>query len=164
MELETARLLLRPPRLADATALFAFLGDAAAMQYTNHDPSLRATRQRIAVHERQRRRKGYAPWAVLAKADRTIVGWGGIYEDPLEPGWGVEVAYMLHPAAWGQGYASELVAACCREADLVLRLPELRAFTRPANAASRRVLEKNGFALVHYVPPLERLLYCRVRP
>jgi RimJ/RimL family protein N-acetyltransferase len=33
MTFETAHLLFRQPRLADAPALFEFLGDATAMQY-----------------------------------------------------------------------------------------------------------------------------------
>ena len=35
MDVETARLLLRPPMLADVPALFEFLGNAAAMRHTD---------------------------------------------------------------------------------------------------------------------------------
>ena len=48
-------------------------------------------------------------------------------------------------------------------ADHVLRLPEVRAFAHPANAGSRRVLEKAGFAVVRFVPEMNRLLYRRSR-
>jgi RimJ/RimL family protein N-acetyltransferase len=61
MEIETARLTLRHPRLLDVPALFALLGDADAMRHTHADATLRACRRRVAVHERQRRRHGYAP-------------------------------------------------------------------------------------------------------
>jgi RimJ/RimL family protein N-acetyltransferase len=44
MPLETALLLLRPPRPTDAPSLFEFLGDAAAMQYTTHQTSMRPER------------------------------------------------------------------------------------------------------------------------
>jgi RimJ/RimL family protein N-acetyltransferase len=44
-----------------------------------------------------------------------------------------------------------------------LRLSEVRAFARPDNIASRRVLEKSGFAEVRFVPEMGRLLYCRRR-
>lgn len=163
MAIETERLLLRPPCLADAPTLFEFLGNAEAMRYTHCDATLRICRRRIAVHEWRRRRDGCAPWAIVAKADGRIIGWGGLYEDPFDPGWGVEVGYSFRPQAWGQGYATELVAASLEIADKVLRLPEVRAFAKPENAASRRVLEKAGFEEVRFVPEMGRLLYCRRR-
>lgn len=163
MDVETFRLILRRPTLADVPRLFEFLGDAEAMRYTHADASQRACRRRVAVHEWRRRRDGYAPWTVVTKADARIIGWGGLYDDPFEPGWGVEVGYYFDPAAWGRGYATELVAACTSLADDVLRLPEVHAFARPENAGSRRVLEKAGFEVVRFVPEMERLLYRRGR-
>jgi ribosomal-protein-alanine N-acetyltransferase len=161
--LQTPRLLLRPPLLADAADFFAFLGDQEAMRFTHCHSSLRACRRRLAGFEWQRRRHGFAPWAVVAKADRRLVGWGGLYEDPFEPGWGIELGYALHPSAWGKGYATELGAACLGWADEVLRLPQVVAFVHPDNAGSRRVLEKLGFLPVRFVPTMNRTLLCRVR-
>ena len=39
--IETTRLFLRRPTLADVPTLFEFLGDAEAMRYTHTDTSLR---------------------------------------------------------------------------------------------------------------------------
>jgi RimJ/RimL family protein N-acetyltransferase len=144
-------------------ALFEFLGDAAAMRHTHVDASLRECRRRIAAHDRQRRRDGFGPWTVVTKSDGRIIGWGGLYTDPFDPGWGPEVAYFFRRDAWGRGYASELVAASLDIADNLLELPEVSGFARPENAASRRVLEKAGFELVRFVPELDRWLYRRVR-
>jgi [ribosomal protein S5]-alanine N-acetyltransferase len=94
MHVETERLVLRRP-----TTLFAFLGDATAMQHTHVDASVRECRRRIAAHERRRRGDGYAPWTVVTRAEGRIAGWGGLYNDPFQPGWSVEVGYFLHPAA-----------------------------------------------------------------
>ncbi|WP_370691707.1 GNAT family N-acetyltransferase [Bradyrhizobium sp.] len=52
MPLETARLLLRPPRLTDAAALFDFLGDTTAMRYTTPRTSVPDCRRYLAAHER----------------------------------------------------------------------------------------------------------------
>jgi len=163
MDFETPRLLLRHPVLSDVPELFSFLGDASAMRFAHCDQSLRECRRRIAAHEWRRRRDGFAPWTVVTKGDRRIAGWGGLYEDPFDPGWGVEVGYHFHPRVWGQGYATELVRACTDVADNVLRLGEISAFARPENRASRRVLEKSGFVVVRFVPEMERLLYRRRR-
>ena len=88
MQMETARLILRHPSLADVPAFFAFLGDAAAMRYTHAEASLRACRRRIAVHERRRRHDGVAPWTIVSKEEDRIIGWGGLYDDPFDPGHG----------------------------------------------------------------------------
>ncbi len=159
--IETTRLALRRPVLTDVPALFSFLGDTVAMRHTHADASMQACRRRIALHEWQRRRHGYAPWTIATRADGRIVGWGGLYQDPFDPGWGVEIGYFFHPSAWGLGYASELVAVCTRLADDELGLPELHAFAHPDNAASRLLLEKAGFAIRNHLPKMERLLYRR---
>ena len=164
MNVETSRLILRRPTLSDVPDLFAFLGDAEAMRHTHADASPRECRRRVAVHEWQRRRNGYAPWTVVRKADARIIGWGGLYDDPFDPGWGIEVAYFFEPAAWGQGYASELTLACTAFADDVLGVPEICAFAHRDNIGSRRVLEKAGFTVVRFVPEMDRLLYGRSRP
>ena len=86
-----------------------------------------------------------------------------MYQDPFDPGWGTEVGYSFSLAAWGQGYASELVAACLVMTDDVLRLPETVAFAHPDNAASRRVLAKAGFTAVRHVAEMDRTFYRRCR-
>jgi [ribosomal protein S5]-alanine N-acetyltransferase len=160
---ETARLVLRRPTIADVPALFEFLGDTEAMRYTRCDALLRECRRRIIAHEWRRRRDGYAPWTVVRKSDCRIIGWGGLYNDPFDLRWGVEVGYFFHPTAWGQGYGSELMASYVSLADNVLQIPEVRAFSRPDNFRSRRVLEKAGFEAIRFVPEIKRLLYRRAR-
>lgn len=163
MQVATPRLILRPPRLADVPDLFRFLGDPEAMRHTHCDATLRACRRRIAVHEWRRRRDGCAPWTVIRRENERIIGWGGLYDDPFDPGWGVELGYFFAPDTWGHGYASELVRACTDAADGALALPQVHAFAHPENAASRRVLEKAGFVTVRYVPEMQRFLFCRKR-
>src|SRR4051812_18901934 len=159
MPVETARLLLRPPRLTDAEPLFGFLGDGTAMQYTTPRASLRDCRRYLAAHERQRRRIGCAPWVVVERETNTTIGFGGLYDDPFDPGWGVEVGYFFAPAAWGKGYATELTRFCVALAREQARWPRLRAFAHPGNTASQRVLSKAGFEQERFVPEMNRLLY-----
>jgi ribosomal-protein-alanine N-acetyltransferase len=159
MPIETARLLLRPPRLTDAPPLFEFLGDVRAMQYTTPQASLRDCRRYLAAHERQRRRVGCAPWIVIEKETGTAIGLGGLYEDPFDPGWGVEVGYFFAPTAWGNGYATELTLFCVALARQQPRWQALRAFAHPQNTASRKVLLKSGFRQERFVPHMQRFLY-----
>lgn len=157
--LATERLLMRRPRLKDAPTLFAFLGDQEAMRYTQAHPSLRHTRRYLAAHACQHDRVGCGPWVVAAKHDGRIIGLGGLYDDPFDPGWGVEVGYYFAPAAWGQGYATELVQFCLRWATARQRWPRISAFAHPDNRASRHVLIKAGFREKRFVPEMDRLLY-----
>ena len=54
----------------------------------------------------------------------------------------VEVGYSLVPESWGRGLATEIAAACLAHARDALKLATVVAVTLPANARSRRVLEK----------------------
>lgn len=158
----TERLALRPVHWFDAPGLFTFLGDPAAMRYTDCLSSLRACRRYLAGHEWQRRRRGFAPWTVLNREDGRIVGWGGVFDDPFDPGWGPELGYWFSPEAWGRGYATELVDASLNFAGNCLGWAQAQAFVRPANAASRRVLEKAGFTTdQRLIPALQRFRYVR---
>ncbi|MFK0165866.1 GNAT family N-acetyltransferase [Rhizobium sp. NPDC090279] len=163
LQVETPRLLLRPSRLSDAPALFEFLGDRDAMRHTHADETLASCRRRIAVHEWRRRRDGYAPWTAIRKVDGRAIGWGGLYDDPFEPGWGCEVGYFFHPDAWGCGYASELVSAAMNLADEELKLPEVRAFVHPDNGGSRKILETAGFKVIRFIPEMNRFFFSRPR-
>ncbi len=60
----------------------------------------------------------------------------------------VEVGYMVRSEHWNRGYATEMTEAMLRIAFESLRLPHVYAATDPANAASRRVMEKCGLAYV----------------
>jgi [ribosomal protein S5]-alanine N-acetyltransferase len=116
-------------------------------------------RRRIAGHECQRRKVGYGPWIVLEKAGRVIIGFGGLYDDPFDAGWGIEVSYHLAPPAWGNGYATELTKFCLQMAHDELGFAEVRAFAHPDNGASRRVLDKAGFEKLYFVQAMNRYLY-----
>lgn len=161
LQIETQRLLLRPSRLSDVPALFEFLGNSEFMKHTHIDETPAACRRRIAVHEWRRRRDGYAPWTIVRRGDGKVIGWGGLYDDPFEPGWGCEIGYFFHPNAWGCGYASELVMTAMNLADRELRLPEVRAFAHPENTGSRKVLEKARFKVVRFIPEMNRFLFSR---
>ncbi len=158
---ETARLRLRFPRLADAASLLAFFGDAEAQRYTLHFADDRACRRHIAAHERHRRRVGCGPWAVEEKASGRVIGWGGLYEDPFDRRFGIEVAYSFARSAWGKGYAGELVAHCLAVARDALALAEIVAFSPEGNAGSRRVLERAGFVFERYLADMDRNVYRR---
>jgi RimJ/RimL family protein N-acetyltransferase len=156
---ETRRLRLRRPWLRDAPALLAILGDKQAMRLTHSIDGLKECRRYLAGHACQAGKTGYGPWTVIEKASGRIVGFGGLYDDPFDRGWGPEVSYRFAPAVWGLGYASELAAFALAFGHGRLGLGLIKAFAHPDNAASRRVLAKAGFREERFVEAMNRVLY-----
>lgn len=160
-QFETDRLVLLRPRLSHACALLRFFADSDAMRYTLTFKDIRECRRHIAGHECQRRKNGYGPWTVVERSSGQIIGFGGIYDDPFEPGWGIEIGYHFDQSAWGNGYATELVRFCLQMARRQHGARELQSFVHPDNAASRRVLERTGFEQRQFVTELNRYRYIR---
>jgi [ribosomal protein S5]-alanine N-acetyltransferase len=157
--LKSPRLLLQPFVPIDAPALFSFMSDGLAMQHTYVAPTLEQCTSRLSVYEAMRSTRGFAPWVVRESSSGQVVGWGGLSVDPDEPDWGVEVSYAFAPAAWGRGFATELVRYTVAYAFGPLSILEVHAFALPANAASIRVLQKCGFAYLRFEPSLDRNHY-----
>ena len=153
---KTKRLVLEPFEPTDATHLFDFMANAAAMQHTYVASSYEHCLGRLQSYEATRNTLGFAPWVVRTAQDGQVIGWGGLSIDPLEPEWGIEVIYAFAPSSWGLGYATELVHASLGFAFGNLGVPEVHAFAKPENTASARVLQKCGFSLQGYEPTLER--------
>lgn len=84
-------------------------------------------------------------WAVRTKKDNAFIGL--ITLDPHHSGTDLEVSYEFLPQWWGNGYATETIGAVIDHAFNDLNLPRLLAETQMANTASRRLLERLGFAL-----------------
>jgi RimJ/RimL family protein N-acetyltransferase len=162
--IETPQLVLRAPEPGDVDPLYEIQGDASVMRHTFVATDREATEQFLRSHAARFAEDGFAPWTAVLKSERRVVGWGGLNKDPIAPEWGAEVAYFIHSRYHGRGLASEIVSAALRLAFDELALPEVYAFTRPANVASRRVLQKSGFHSVGYVAELERDRYVIRRP
>jgi RimJ/RimL family protein N-acetyltransferase len=154
--LHTDRLDLSAAKLADISDLYVFLGDSAAMRFTHCDESLVACRKRVLVHEWFRRRDGFAPWVVRLRETGDIIGWGGLYTDPFDPGWGPELGYYLAPKVWGQGIGRELANAALAYARNRTAISRLTAFAHPENVASRKLLLGLGFGAVGFVEEMNR--------
>ena len=85
MNIETSRLILRRPLLADVPRLFEFLGDPYAMRYTHADGTLSQCRRRIAVQEKAPAARRFRALDHRVQAGRSHhrVGWS--LRRPLSP-------------------------------------------------------------------------------
>jgi RimJ/RimL family protein N-acetyltransferase len=143
MEIRTRRLLLRPPRKADAEGLAALAGNLKVARMTARIPhpySVEDARRWIAetrsVHERGNGRR----FAILV--DEALAGAIGI-EGSGDGRY--ELGYWIGEPWWGAGIATEAATAIIRFARDSLGANTLEAGCLYGNPASARVLAKCGF-------------------
>ena len=156
-----------------------FNADPEIMQWLHSVRSVEETRAWIAEcvdpHWDQ---YGYGVFALFEKESecdasggRELVGRAGLERvaddvgDALDDPGAVELLYALAPAYWGRGYATEIARTLSSLALGSLDLESVVAYTRPDNAASRRVMEKAGFVYEHDIvhAELPHVLYRRSR-
>jgi RimJ/RimL family protein N-acetyltransferase len=114
-------------------------------EYDEH--AIRWLLERLAA---QPEAAGWFAWYALLRVEddamQHLVAAGGYTGPPDEAGQ-VEIGYSVVPAFGKQGIATEMVAALVLRAFSDARVMRIIAHTFPANTASLRVLEKNGFAI-----------------
>jgi [ribosomal protein S5]-alanine N-acetyltransferase len=152
MQLQTARLDLRPFTLADAPFILRLLNDpdwlrfigdrqvhdlAAAERYLTNGP--------IAMMERH----GFALCAVDRRDTHETIGMCGLVRrEGLDD---VDIGYAYLPNARGLGFAVEAARAVLAHGLGPLGIARIVAITNPANAASSAVLERIGMRWIRQV-------------
>jgi len=142
--IETERLILRRPRLADADAVYArYASDPEVSRYMAwrlHD-SPKTTRLFLEFSDAEWARWPAGPYLVESRADGRLLGGSGFaFETPYR----AAVGYVFAKDAWGQGYATETVRATVDVARQ-LGVARLYALCHVDHAQSARVLDKTGF-------------------
>lgn len=144
--ISTARLQGRRIVLADLDHLHAVYSDPEVQRGLYGElPTREQTAARLDRWLKIWADHGYGFW-VFRDASGADVAHGGLFPSPHAAGC-VELGYIVTPSAWGNGYATEITGALLDVAFAILKLDRVVANTGPGNAASRRVLEKNGFRL-----------------
>jgi RimJ/RimL family protein N-acetyltransferase len=110
---------------------------------------------------------GFGYWMFFETATGEPIARGGLARTEFDGRPEVEVAWTVAPDRWGEGFATELGAVSLDVAFGPLGLPDVVAFTLPDNVASRRVMEKLGFAYEKTAPYREygdHVLYRKTAP
>lgn len=145
--LRTERLVLRPLAAADADALYAIMSDAQAMRFWDW-PAFRdpATAAEIVASQLDDMAQGRAIyWAVAPAPNDSAFGFCDLSEIDRRQG-RAELGFLFNRARWGQGYAAEAMIAVVDYAFVTLGLERLWGRIHAGNEASRRLLERLGFA------------------
>jgi RimJ/RimL family protein N-acetyltransferase len=150
LPLRTERLVIRPYRDDDATALHEVFGSSDVMRWTPSPPSkdVAETAQRLArtMAFTARQPPGLGLWALERRDTSEFLGQVGLF--PVEgKGPDVEVAYELAPRVWGHGYATEAARAMIDYGFGEMGLRRIVALILPDNARSRNVATKCAMTL-----------------
>ena len=97
-------------------------------------------------------------WLIVRRADGRILGDLGTHGPPDSEGC-VEIGYSLAPSARGQGIGTAAVAALVGRLATVPGIRRVTAITGAENAASRRLLERQGFRLTGTLPDTNEVSY-----
>ncbi len=145
--LATPRLRLRPFRAGDLDAYAAVCADAEVMRFLGAGgPVGRDVAWRhLAMFLGEWALNGHGQWALTRRDDDTLIGRVGFMRPE---GWpGIELAWTLARAHWGQGLAGEAVRAARQFGADALGIQAPISLIRPDNAASIRLAERVGAAL-----------------
>ncbi len=140
------RLTLEPLVQAHAAPMFVVLSDPAIYIHENAPPpSEAALRERYARWQRRAAPDGREAWLnwVLRLPDGSLAGY---VQATLPLDGTAFVAYELASRHWGQGLAVEAVSAMLAELRSRYGVHTFRAVLKAANARSRALLHRLGFA------------------
>jgi RimJ/RimL family protein N-acetyltransferase len=149
-EWETARLLARPPELADEEGYALLFLDPAVGEWLRPAPmkpfDAGEVVEMLGEDRRHWESHGFGPWLLVAREDGSVIGRGGLRWTEIDDRLTVELPWAIRSDRWGEGLATEGASAAVEWARS-LELPEVAALVLPGNLRSRRVAEKAGLEL-----------------
>jgi RimJ/RimL family protein N-acetyltransferase len=156
IRLETERLVLRPPRLADASGAAEYLTDPEVMRFLGGETVPRADVPEVVQKWLDRwEQNGLGHFVLERREDGRFLGRVGLVvwdtrtwrHTTLAEGGGhaqPELGWTLVRAHWGHGYATEAARAVRDWARRERRVDRLISLIAPHNLASQRVAQRLG--------------------
>ena len=156
--LETARLILRPPREEDLDGWAALMGDEECARYIGGEMGRAAAWRTMATMAGSWVLKGFGMFSVVDKASGAWIGRVGPWQPEQWPG--SEVGWGLVRSAWGKGYALESAEAAITWAFDALGWDEVIHIIAPGNVRSQALAQRLGAAKAgptRMPPPFETI-------
>jgi RimJ/RimL family protein N-acetyltransferase len=144
--LSTPRLQLRELTPDDGPALFEVLGDPENMRFYPR-PYTREEVDGWIERQREPCREGSGLLGLIVRDSGAFAGDCGLIWQEVEGVMEPEIAYHVHRAHQGRGYATEAASAVRDYAFATLGCDHVTSMIRPENLPSRRVAEKNGLTV-----------------
>ena len=142
IRVETARLMLRPPRADDLDAWTEMMADEPTARFIGGVMPRPVCWRQLMTMIGAWHSQGFAMFSVIEKASGRWVGRVG----PWQPdGWpGFEIGWAIVRESWGRGYAVEGAIAATNWAFDHVDWPHIIHSIAPQNLPSQRVAEKLG--------------------
>jgi ribosomal-protein-alanine N-acetyltransferase len=157
--------LLEPQMAGHAPELFAVLRDPRVYRYLDTEPpadeaSLRARLVRLEARRSPDGAEVWLNWVVRNPAGVLV----GYVQATVASDQSADIGYVLGAAHWRRGYGGAAVATMLDELRTGYGVTRLRATVECDNEASRRLLERLGFAAGDDAPGTSELQFVRSMP
>ncbi|MCC8023230.1 MAG: GNAT family N-acetyltransferase [Clostridiales bacterium] len=143
VRIETQRLILRDLEAGDLDDFYQYVRNPQVGPNAGWKPHESLEESGVILHDMMEKQE---VWAIGHRADEKLIGTIGLHKDALR---GYEKArmlgFVLDPAYWGRGLATEAARAVLRHAFLDLHLGLVSCNHFCYNLRSKRVIEKCGF-------------------
>lgn len=148
--LRTARFRLEPLLATHAESLFVALSAPEIYRYIPSEPprdvaTLAARYRWLETRRSSDGKESWLNWAVFFPAQNSFTGF---VQATIYPNGEASLAYVLHPAYWGIGCATEACAAVTEHLFAQWPVSQINATVDTRNERSIRLLERLGFTRV----------------
>ena len=143
--LETERFLLRRLTLDDTDDMFEYSRNGEVTKYLTWSPHPDKiyTFDYLSYLQNRYKTGDFYDWAIICKDSGKMIGTCGFTRFFFTHN-GAEIGYVINPAYYGRGIATEVVGRVIRYGFEKLELERIEGKFMIENDASRRVMEKNG--------------------
>ena len=149
--ISTERLNLRQLMAEDEEDILKLRADESVSRYISRIPykTIEEARAFITKINNGINEQGWLYWAITLKGQKNVIGTLCLWNFSKD-NFRAEIGYELRPEFQGQGYGQEAVAAAVALCFNQLKLHSIEAVVYPDNAASIKLLERNGFVREGY--------------
>ncbi len=149
--LETNRLIFRELRRSDLYDVYEYASNPLTSKYLLWEPhsSIEYTREFIEIVISKYKSGEYNDWAIVHKEHNKMIGTCGFTRIDEENNV-VEIGYVLNPAYWGMGIATEAVEKIIEFAFVELQANRIEAKFIFGNESSLAVMKKVGMKFEGY--------------
>jgi len=149
--IETERLIMRKVTLDDKDAFFELRTNPIVNRYIDRDPmkSVEEAEELILKIIGSLDNNDAISWTINLKGNDRMIGSIDFWRIDKNHH-RAEIGYTLHPDYHHQGIMSEAMDAALEHGFKHMKLHSVEANVNPANAASKKILEKHGFVLEAY--------------
>lgn len=157
-ELETERLLLRRVTKDDLNEIFLLRSNPDTMKYIPRPliKDYEGALEHLTMIDAKIENNEGINWAITLRDNPKMIGIIGHYRIQHE-NYRCEIGYMLLPEYNGKGIVSEAVNKVTDYGFTVMQMHSIEGIIDPANIASEKVLQKNGYTKEAHL--LENMYY-----